>query len=89
MTAAVAVVLSGPAASAEDAQTEPVSAQYESPSTSGDDGWRYNTYLLFPLTRHMKDTSLPDYGQYALYPFAVGLDIIQFPIGALGGLLGE
>jgi len=84
LTAAVAVVLSGSAASAEDTQTEPVSTQ-----ASSDDGWRYNTFFLFPLTRHMKETELPEYGQYILYPFAVGLDIIQFPVGALGGLLGE
>ena len=103
LAAAAAVVLSSPAASAaasasastaasssaEDAQTEPVSAQNESQSGSGDEEWRYNTYYIFPQTRHMKDTSLPKYGQYALYPLAAVCDVVQLPIGALAGLLGE
>ena len=52
-------------------------------------GWRYATYYIFPLTRHMPDSELPMAGQIALYPFAFAIDLVQWPFGALVGLGGE
>ena len=83
---AAAVLLSG--ASAQGAEPEGTAYRTEASATEAA-GWKYNTAYIFPLTRHMKDSALPKYGQYAAYPLAVVLDIAQFPIGALGGLLGE
>ena len=52
-------------------------------------GWRYDTYYLMPLTRHMPESGLPRYGQIMLYPFGALIDLIQLPVGALAGLVGE
>ena len=54
-----------------------------------DDGWDYDPYYIFPLTRHMSDSGLPLAGQIALYPFAFVIDLGQWPIGALAGLAGK
>lgn len=56
---------------------------------SQDQGWRYDTYYIFPLTRHMPDSELPMAGQIALYPFAFAIDLVQWPFGVLVGLGGE
>jgi len=53
------------------------------------DGWEYDPYYIFPLTRHMSDSGLPKGGQYALYPLAVVIDLGQWPFGALAGLAGK
>lgn len=53
------------------------------------DGWRYDTYYIFPCTRHMPDSELPMAGQIALYPFAFAIDLVQWPFGMLVGLGGE
>jgi hypothetical protein len=55
----------------------------------GDQEWRYDTYYIFPLTRHMPDSELPMAGQIALYPFAFVIDCVQWPFGLLVGLGGE
>jgi hypothetical protein len=54
-----------------------------------DDGWEYDPYYIFGLTRHMSDSGLPLAGQIALYPFAFVIDLGQWPIGALAGLAGK
>ena len=46
------------------------------------DEWEYDTYYIFPLTRHMPDSELPMAGQIALYPLAFIIDLGQWPIGA-------
>ena len=53
------------------------------------DGWEYDTYYIFPLTRHMSDSGLPRAGQIALYPLAFVIDLGQWPFGALAGLAGR
>jgi len=53
------------------------------------DDWEYDPYYIFPLTRHMSDTELPIAGQVVLYPFAVMIDLVQWPLGALAGLAGK
>ena len=55
---------------------------------TGED-WRYNTYYIFPLVRHMPDSGLPKWGQWMTYPFAAIIDLGQLPVGALGGLFGD
>ena len=52
-------------------------------------GWEYDTYYIFPLTRHMPDSELPLAGQIALYPLAFIIDLGQWPFGALAGLAGK
>ena len=54
-----------------------------------DDSWEYDSYYIFPLTRHMSDSELPMAGQIALYPLACVIDLVQWPIGALAGLAGK
>ena len=55
----------------------------------GDRPWRYDTYYLFPLTRHMDEAEIPRGCQIPLYPFTVAIDIAQLPFGAIAGLFGE
>ena len=54
-----------------------------------DEGWRYDTYYIFPLTRHMPDSELSLGVQIALYPLAFAIDLGQWPFGAIAGLGGE
>jgi hypothetical protein len=68
---------------------EPAAEYAEPPTASEDDGWRYCTYYILPLTRHMQDSGLPLVGQIFLYPLAAAFDIAQLPVGALAGLAGE
>ena len=51
--------------------------------------WRYGTYYLFPLTRNMDESGLARGWQWALYPLAVGIDVVQLPAGLFGGLYGD
>jgi hypothetical protein len=71
-----------------DAPTADSEAIDETDQTD-DEGWRYDTYYIFPLTRHMPDSELPMAGQIALYPFAFAIDLVQWPFGVLVGLGGE
>lgn len=50
------------------------------------DKWRYSTYYLYPLTRHMGITRG---WRYAMYPLTVVFDTVQLPWGALAGLFGD
>ena len=86
---AVAVLLPGVSASAQEPGAYRSTARADRQSAYGSDEWHYNTYYIFPLVRHMSDSELPQYGQYLCYPLAAALDIAQFPAGVLGGLLGE
>ncbi len=86
---ATAALFLGASASAKETQDAGTTDRGVQSSATDDKGWRYNTEYLFPLSRQMSDSELPKYGQYALYPLAAALDLLQFPIGALGGLLGE
>ncbi len=54
-----------------------------------EDGWEYDTYYIFPLTRHMPDSGLPFGAQIVLYPLAFSLDLVQWPVGVLSGLAGK
>jgi len=53
------------------------------------EGWEYDPYYIFPLTRHMSDSELPMAGQVVLYPFAFMIDLVQWPLGTLAGLAGK
>ena len=59
------------------------------PDASEDEGWEYDPYYIFPLTRHMPDSELPLIGQIALYPLAFIIDLGQWPWGVLAGLAGK
>jgi len=100
----LALLLFGPAAAraAQEADAEVmkgmgVTESADGPEASdeamrkatGETEWRYDTYYLFPLTRHMPDSGLPLYGQIMLYPLSAAIDLVQLPIGALAGLAGE
>jgi hypothetical protein len=54
----------------------------------GDD-WRYSTYYLYPLTRHMEESDIPKGWRIPLYPITAVLDTAQLPFGALAGLFGD
>jgi hypothetical protein len=75
-------------AQAEDSDS-PDSSTSDEASRPDDREWRYDTYYIFPLTRHMPDSELPLGGQIALYPFAFVIDLVQWPFGVLVGLGGE
>jgi hypothetical protein len=51
--------------------------------------WRYDTYYLFPLTRHMDEAGIPPACRIPLYPFTVAFDLFQLPFGAIAGLFGD
>ena len=87
-----ALLLTGGIAAAE-AEPPPVPAEAaaageaEDPEAEG--GWRYDTYYLFPLTRHIGETGISPRWRIPLYPFTVAIDIAALPGGALAGLAGE
>ena len=58
-------------------------------ASSPDDGWRYNTYYIYPLTRHLGESGIKGAWRYTLYPFTALLDTAQLPFGALAGLFGD
>ena len=52
--------------------------------------WRYGTYYLFPLTRHLGTAGgVSRNWRYPLYPLTVAFDAGQLPFGAIAGLFGE
>jgi hypothetical protein len=91
----LALFSAGSASAAAEEAT--VDAQEDSRGSYGSDSedsemsdeWEYDTYYIFPLTRHMPDSELPMAGQIALYPLAFVIDLGQWPIGALCGLAGK
>ena len=86
----VSLLIVAGSAQAEDSDaTNTDSEAIDEASRTDDQGWRYDTYYIFPLTRHMPDSELPMAGQIALYPFAFVIDLVQWPFGALVGLGGE
>ena len=59
-------------------------------SGPSDTGWRYNSYYIYPLTRHMDESDIPKgWPRYALYPVTLALDTVQLPAGAVIGLFGH
>jgi len=85
----ILVVTAGPVL-AEDATSPNTDFEaIDETDQTDNDGWRYDTYYIFPLTRHMPDSELPMAGQIALYPFAFAIDLVQWPFGVLVGLGGE
>ena len=54
-----------------------------------DDGWRYGTYYLYPLTRHIGESEVSKPWRHAMLPFTVVLDTAQLPFGAIAGLFGD
>jgi hypothetical protein len=52
-------------------------------------GWRYDTYYLFPLTRHMDEAGISPGWRIPLYPFTLAIDVAGLPAGAIAGLAGE
>ena len=87
----------GPKASSDASDSVEPTSTYSSTDTSTntstgeayDDGWEYDSYYIFPLTRHMSDSELPLAGQIVLYPIGFAIDLIQWPFGALAGLGGK
>jgi hypothetical protein len=49
----------------------------------------YGTDVIFPLTRGVRDADLELWAKIPVYPVAAIFDVIQLPIGALGGLWGK
>ena len=84
---ALLVVSLAPAAQA-DSHAKRSTSTYAS-ANPGHQGWRYDTYYIFPLTRHMPDSELSLGVQIALYPLAFAIDLGQWPFGAIAGLGGE
>jgi hypothetical protein len=83
------LIAAGPA-SAEDGSSGYATRSSDSVSVSGyDDGWRYDPYYIFPLTRHMDDSGLPLWAQIPLYPIGFAIDLVQRPVGVLAGLGGQ
>ncbi len=77
------------------ALAEPASAPAEAATASeaqdreAERGWRYDTYYLFPLTRHMDEAGISPGWRIPLYPFTVAIDIGGLAPGAIAGLAGE
>lgn len=65
------------------------SAESTRDDVKSESGWEYDPYYVFPLTRHMEETELPLYGRVILYPIGFAIDLIQWPVGALAGLMGK
>jgi hypothetical protein len=49
----------------------------------------YGTDVIFPLTRGVMAADLDLWAKIPVYPLAAIFDVIQLPIGALGGLWGK
>lgn len=83
------LIAAGPA-SAEDGSSRYETRSSGSVSVTGyDDGWQYDPYYIFPLTRHMGDSGLPLWAQIPLYPIGFAIDLVQWPVGVLAGLGGK
>jgi hypothetical protein len=85
----ILLVAAGPALAEDSTSTNTDSEAIDGTDQTDHDGWRYDTYYIFPCTRHMPDSELPIAGQIALYPFAFAIDLVQWPFGVLVGLGGE
>ena len=59
------------------------------PEGPASDEWRYGTYYLYPLTRHMAESGISQAWRCTLYPLTAVLDTAQLPLGALAGLFGD
>jgi len=79
----------GPGASRDASHSAESTSPYSSTQQEYQDGWEYDPYYIFPLTRHMPDTELPLAGQIILYPIGFLIDLAQWPLGALAGLAGK
>ena len=85
----VGLIMAGPA-SAEEGSSGYANRSSDSIWVSGyDDGWQYDPYYIFPLTRHMSDSGLPLWAQIPLYPIGFAIDLVQWPVGLLAGLGGR
>lgn len=51
--------------------------------------WRYGTDYIFPLTRGLDETGLPDTLQSAAMILTVPLDVANLPFGVVAGLFGS
>jgi hypothetical protein len=86
----LACLLATSTVSADDEAAETSSGRSAAPYEEAySESWEYDSYYIFPLTRHMSDSGLPTAGQYALYPFAFVIDLGSCPLGALAGLAGK
>jgi len=83
------LLLGGSAAALNDGDSAGSGAAVETADRGLDRPWRYDTYYLFPLTRHMDEAEIPRPCRIPLYPFAVAIDIVQLPFGAIAGLFGD
>jgi len=92
LTGLIASLLVGGIAAAEGPATGDSAASgaaADAGDRGGDRPWRYDTYYLFPLTRHMDEAEIPWLCRIPLYPFAVAVDTVQLPFGAIAGLFGD
>jgi hypothetical protein len=92
LTGLIASLLAGGTAAAEGYATGDSGesgAAVDAGDRGGDRAWRYDTYYLFPLTRHMGEAEIPLPCRIPLYPFAVAVDTVQLPFGAIAGLFGD
>lgn len=85
----ILLVTAGPVLAEDSDSPDTDSETIDETNPTDHDGWRYGTYYIFPLTRHMPDSELPVAGQIALYPFAFAIDLVQWPFGVLVGLGGD
>jgi hypothetical protein len=77
-------------ASPAAAEAGPTSTVTTTVTPAEDDSWQYDTYYIYPLTRHMDESEIiPEYWRYPLYPVTALLDTAQLPFGALAGLFGK
>ncbi len=84
--ALLSVAYTAPALAEAGPHSSSGAAAYSSPDS---DKWSYNTYYLFPLTRHMDESEITGGWRYAMYPLTVVLDTVQLPWGAFAGLFGD
>jgi hypothetical protein len=85
----ILLISAGPVLAEDSTSPDTNSEANDETDQTDHDGWRYDTYYIFPCTRHMPDSDLPMAGQIALYPFAFAIDLVQWPFGVLVGLGGE
>lgn len=52
-------------------------------------GWSYNTEYLFGLSKHVRDSSMPNGAKEVVFVFAFIVDIPLLPFAAIAGLFGE
>jgi hypothetical protein len=89
ITLGAATVLAALAFAAAPAQAEqgPLPALTSDQTANPlDVGWRYDTYYIYPLTRHL---GMQSNWRFAIYPVTVVMDTAQLPFGAIAGLFGK